>query len=700
MKSWLSILERVRSELERRLPRRSASENIFLALVPLVGVATGLTAVGIAHVIAFVQKFCWQTGPHLLEAAEAQPPYYRIMVLTLGGLFVGVIGHWFRVETRGAGTAGMIQALALKGGFVSLRQTIPRVMAGIATVASGGSLGREGPMSQFGGAFGSWIARVCNLNTQQVRILTCAASAASIAAVYNAPIGGSLLAMEVLIGSFALEILGPVVIASVISTLIFRSAMGDLPRFDIPLALRDHYGLASNWELCAYLALGILGGIVSVIFMKALFWSEDIFEKLPLPRLVKPALGMMAVGVIGCWYPHVFGNGFDAVNQLLHEELDLGLLPMLLVAKLAATALTLGAGGAGGLFLPTLMMGGLLGGMFGTVLHQWFPEQTATHGGYALVGMGAVLAGTTHAPITAILMIFEQTNSYQTILPLMLVCIISNLVARMIMPRAVHHEILHRRGVVLPSGLEESVMKNLRVRDVMHEEVASVKESATFHEVVDYFLKAPHNFLYVTVGDDKYFGAIPLQSIKSALRHTDTLDSVIAYDLVDDTFPFVTEYQRLSDTMEVFWRQQCERLPVVDSVESRRLVGWVSKRDLIGIYNQEILHKRHLLGRFTVTGEGGKEDTYVELPEGFQLHTITVPAHFVGETLRDLSLRTQYNIHVLQIRRRNAEAGAPTAEMPGADSAISAGDRIIVIGTVVDIARFMADMTQPPTAAS
>jgi CIC family chloride channel protein len=217
-----------------QLAGRSPSENAFLVLIPLVGIVTGLASMGIAHLIAYIQNLLWGSGEHHLAAALQYRWYWRVLILAAGGGLVGLLSRLLRTEGIGQGTAGMIQALALKGGEISLRQTLPRVLTGIVTVASGGSLGREGPMIQFASAYGSYLGRRCNLTTQHLRILVCCAASSALAAVYNAPFGGTMFTLEILIGNFAPEVFGPVVISSVISTLVFRACVGNLPRFVIP----------------------------------------------------------------------------------------------------------------------------------------------------------------------------------------------------------------------------------------------------------------------------------------------------------------------------------------------------------------------------------------------------------------------------------------------------------------------------------
>lgn len=674
------------------------TENRFLFLLPVVGVLVGLISAGTAHLIAFLQKQFWGSGTNLLGAAEGNPWFLRLAIPVVGGLIVGAIGWVFKVKTRGGGVTTIIQAVGLKGGTLSLRATVPRDWAAMMTIATGGSLGREGAMAMLASATASSLGRRFQLSTQQLRVLVCAASAAALASVYNAPIGGSLFALEIVMGSFALEVLGPVIVSSVISTLVFRSCMGNLPRFEIP-----RYEFVSGWELGFYLVLGILAGLTAWLFVRSLFASQDLFEKLPLPRWLKPAIGMALVGTIGIWWPHVFGNGFEALNLTLREQFPWQLLATLLAMKVLASALTFGSGGAGGLFTPSLMVGALLGGAFGYGVHAAFPTITADYGAYALVGMGGVLAGMTHAPLTAIMMVFEQTNSYQIVLPLMFVCVISQVTVRLLKSRSMEEESLIRRGIQFPRGPESSIMQTIAVRDVMHEAPHAIPHNAHFADIVERFLKEPLNNLYVVDDTGRYLGAIRLHSLKEMLHQAETLTTVIARDLVDDTFPFLTPDQRLADTMEIFWREHAERIPVLDNATSRRLLGWLSKRDLFGIYSQEILRKRQLLGRFTVHDDDGARDIFVELPEGYQLSTITIPTLLHNRTIADLAIRSHYNLHALQIKRRDPATGRTHIQIATADTPLLDGDQLTVIGPAEGLADFELSIystadEQPPAA--
>jgi len=689
MQPWLprvrAIGNKFRTLIWPQLAKRSPGDNTFLLLLPLVGLAVGFTSVVTAHIISFLQNQFWGNGQNLLSVADDNRWPLRILIPLVGGLLVALIGMIFRVQTRGGGITTIMQAVSLKGGVISVRQTVPRDWAAIVTISTGGSLGREGAMALLASAIGSYTGRRCKLSKQQLRVLVCASAAAALAAVYNAPIGGSLFALEILMGNFALEVLGPVVVVSVISTLVFRSCMGNLPRFEVP-----HYELVSAWELLPYLALGMLSGLMSLLFQRSLFGLQNGFEKLPLPKWLKPAIGMALVGVIGVWYPHVYGNGFEAVNLNLRGLLPIHLILALILFKMLASSLTFGSGCAGGLFTPSLMLGSLIGGAFGYEVHHLFPHATAEQGAYALVGMGGLLAGMTHAPLTAIMMIFEQTNNYQIVLPLMFVCIVSHFTTRLFGARSMEEESLRRRGVVLPTGLEAGVMQSLRVEDIMHDDVPAISHSVPFSMVVEQFLKEPYSNLYVVNSAGKFLGAIRLHSMKEMLHQGESLSSVIADDLVDDSFQFVTPRQNLADAMDIFWRENAERLPVINNPTDRKLIGWISKRDLLGVYSQEIMRKRQLLGHFVVREGDEKRDVFLELPEGFELHTVELPAHLAGRSLADLAPRANYGIHILAIKRRDPVTGRSLTEIPESNTRLVIGDDLVVIGKTESIAQFRA----------
>jgi len=275
-------------------------------------------------------------------------------------------------------------------------------------------------------------------------------------------------------------------------------------------------------------------------------------------------------------------------------------------------------------------------------------------------------------------------------LPLMLVCIISHFTVRALKGRSLDEETLRRRGIELPANTESRVMQSLHVEDIMHDDVQAINQSASFSMIVDQFLNQHYNNLHVVDSNGRFVGAIRLHSMKEMLYQAESLATVIALDLVDESFAFVTPRQNLAETMEIFWCENAERLPVVDDAKGRKLIGWISKRDLLGVYSQEILRKRQLLGHFVVRDANEPRDVFVELPEGIELHTVEVPAHLERRSLADLAPRSAYGVHVLAVKRQDPITGRSITEMPGPGTRLVGGDDLVVIGKSADIAKFVA----------
>jgi K+/H+ antiporter YhaU regulatory subunit KhtT len=276
------------------------------------------------------------------------------------------------------------------------------------------------------------------------------------------------------------------------------------------------------------------------------------------------------------------------------------------------------------------------------------------------------------------------------VLPLMFVCIVSHFTTRLFKGRSMDEESLRRRGIAMPTGPEASVMQSLRVEDIMHDDVHAISNTKPFRLIVEQFFKESYNNIYVVNGAGRFLGAIRLHALKDMLHQAESLATVIADDLVDATFQFVTPRQNLADVMDIFWRENAERLPVINNSNDRKLIGWISKRDLLGVYSQEILRKKQLLARFVVREGDETRDVFVELPEGFELRTVEVPAHLDGRTLANLAPRSHYGVHVLAIKRHNPVTGRSVTEMPGPDTRLTAGDDLVVIGKFDGLAQFCA----------
>jgi len=656
----------------------------FLILVPLTGAATGFAAVALVRTLAFIQKLFWGNGHHLLEAALAQPWRHRLFAPALGGLIVGILILASRRALPRSGTSTLIEAVARRAGVLRLRDTVLGTVSTLVTVGAGGSLGREAPLVQVGGALGSAIGRRFGLTGQRLKILLACGAASGIAAAYNAPIGGALFALEVILGNFALESFGPIVVASAIATVISRHLISSFPAYQPP----QLPSLVSAWELLHYLVMGLLIGLAGLLFMSVLRGAAAGFARIPIPKWTKPILGLGLVGAIGIRYPHVFGNGYDTVDLLLRASLPLTLVLLLPWLKIVATAATAGSGASGGLFTPTLFIGSMLGAAYGTWAHSLSFTTTASPSAYALVGMGAMLAATTQAPLTAILMIFEMTADYQILLPLMFACGVSIVVVRLLGGRSLYTERLEERGVRLGGRIEELVMDTILVRDVMRRGAPAVDESEPLQTVLSRMMDDGRKEIFVTGPGGVLRGAITLGEMSEILARPEGVGEMKAGEVAYRDLPRLRPDERLSEAIGRWSQVSRDRLPVVD--DQGRYQGELSAGDIIFLYSQEVLHKEARLARFDRTGESRAETTYVELPREYVVAQVVLTAPFAGMTLRQLDARRRHGINVLEMKRTPPGARVERRLVPDPDMSLQVGDVLIVVGRPAEIALFQS----------
>jgi CIC family chloride channel protein len=599
--------------------------------------------------------------------------------------------------------ANMIEAVALSGGKIAPKPVIANALAAVATVGAGGSLGREGPMIRLGAMVSSWLGSRLGLEPHRIKVLVGCGAASGMAAIYNVPVGGTLFAMEVILGNFALDIFGPIVASSVISTLIFRSVMGNAPLY----AARD-FTVASGWEILLYLGLGVVGALASVLFVFGVRLGRVTFRRMTLlPEPLKPLVGLTLVGVMALWVPHVLGPGRGAINLAVAGNLGLPehigqprtflilLLLGLAVAKLAATALTAGSGGAGGLFTPSMVFGALVGNAYGIWVQALWPDAAAPVGAYAVVGMAAIAAGTSHAPISAILILFEFTGNYDLILPLMVASITASLLARRLQRHSIYTESLSRRGVELPLRMEEAVLAGLKAEDLARPDLDILRPGDHYPQVVDKFLATRRQRLFVVGTDGRLLGAVSLHDIKHALEHPELLTAVVAHDLMLPVDRSILKDERLHRATEYFAHSDFERLPVVD--EAGKLLGVLAKRDLLAVYAQEVLGRPAMMATFVSSRESQASRQYVELPPDFSLRMVPLPPDLAGKTLAEARLPQTLGARVLEIRRpsRNGEDSV----LPAADTLLESGDVLLLLGPTESIEALMAGKMKVEEAA-
>ncbi|MGH7563040.1 MAG: chloride channel protein, partial [Gemmatimonadota bacterium] len=479
--------------------------------------------------------------------------------------------------------------------------------------------------------------------------------------------------MEVIIGSFNMAFFGPAIVAAAISTIVTRFFAGPGPIY----APGAEYAMVSAIEIVPYLALGFLAGLASVLFQIVMERMYALWNRFELPTLVRTPLGGLVVGLLALASPYVLGNGYEGINLVLAGGVALGLMALLFFLKLLATTATLASGGSGGVFTATMFLGAMLGGVFGVGLHQAVPGGTGTAGAYALAGMGGVIAGTTHAPLLAILMVFELTQNYGIVLPLMLTSVMAYWTARTIRRTSIYTEELRRRGMRWEGTAQERLMRSLVVRDIMLTDVPLYPAELPFERIVEVFQDSRALQIYVGDGDGRLLGIVELHALKRVFGERDGYGPlVIAADLVTE-IPVVTPDDSLVEVNEKLWFRDLGQLPVVDDPEERRFQGIVTRRDVLGAFDREVLRRNVLLAKIRAV-EGAGFD-YFELPAHEQMSRLPVPAELVGRSLRETGLRERYGISVIAIQRIDP-TGQETRVAPRADTVLRRGDVLVVMG--------------------
>jgi CIC family chloride channel protein len=577
--------------------RREYTKLGLLAIV--IGIVAGILAVLFRLLIEGVTENGFQVIGGTLSALG---PARYALIPAVGGLIVGPLIYWGAREAKGSGVPEVIDAVTRYGGRIRFRVVFFKALASAITLGSGGSAGKEGPIVHMGSAIGSNVAQTLKLNKAQTKILLGCGAAGGIAATFNTPIAGVLFAMELILMEFKTRSFIPLVISSVIATLvapgfdawITGSWSGNPwsanPAFDVPT-----FTLVSPWELAAYLVLGIVCGVVSLLFIKVLYTSEDLFESLKVKPWLKPAIGGLLLGVLGIVFFQVHGVGYGHIEKVLNDNWPLTLTGVLLmgvlaIVKILGVSLTLGSGGSGGVFAPSLFIGCMAGGAFGGLVHNIFPDDTAQVGAYALVGMGALVAATTRGTLTAILMIFEMTRVYDIILPLLFACVIADLVASVGSAETIYTKKLLRRGVNIVHDLEPNVMQLFTVREVMvpREDVITISPEDQLHKVVAIIRRTGHNGFPVVDENGELLGVVTHEDSRTAHNKGELFSK--ASDLMTTDMVTVTPYETGEAALRKMGDRLISHLPVVDPYDPKKLMGWISKGDLVFAY--EAYHRK------------------------------------------------------------------------------------------------------------
>ena len=562
-------LLRLRVWFTERGPGDLWESNYFWAA--LVGLCGAFSSVAFREALKHLEAFLLHYDGPLESAATTLPWWGRLIMPTAGGLIAGSILLFGQKWSTAGKSADFMEAVVLGNGVIRVRATVVKSLSSLVTISSGGSIGREGPMVQLASMLGSMLGRAGKFSPARLRLLVACGAAAGIACAYNAPLTGAFFVAEIVLGSIAMESIGPLIVSSVVATVVAEQFLGAQPVYRMP-----DFGAVPNWQLVAHALLGVVAGLCAPLFLLLLHGGESLFARTRLPVPLKLGLGGLIVGAISIGEPRVWGNGYGVVENVLNNPWTWQALMLILVLKVTATVATTGSGAVGGVFTPTLFCGAVLGALYGEIMRAILPGAQISVGSFAVVGMGCFLAGMTRAPIMSILIMFEMTRDDATIMPLMLACTSAFYVARGLSPESVYSRQLHRNHVHA-----ETPIFFLHVRDLMKKNPLCVLETSSFAQIAKVLAANTFKHLYVVDPNRRFLGAIALQDLKPFLHETDLPQVVIALDLMHDDVPVLTSDASLKESLEVFARHDGERLPVLDNQQDRRLVGSLAKTDVL-----------------------------------------------------------------------------------------------------------------------
>jgi CIC family chloride channel protein len=672
--------------LDQLAPREGL---VLLVMAVVVGVATGLAAVFFIRLIAYIQFFFYGGGEKILPELGR---LWIILVPVIGGLLVGPVIAKFAPEAKGHGVPEVMQALILRGGRIRPRVAIAKIIASALCIGTGGSAGREGPIVQVGSALGSSVGQWLNLSEARIKNLVACGAAAGIAATFNAPIAGVVFAIEVLLSEIQVTVFGNVVVSAVAASIVSQIFLGSRPAFEIP-----GYVMHSPWEILLYVFLGLLAALVGILFIRMLYYTEDIFDRLAIPLWLKPAVGALLLGILAfCYpyvgtisyistddmalglpivenYPHIFGSGFLFLEEVLQGRAPFFLLFLLIFLKPLATSFTLGSGNSGGVFAPSLFTGAMLGGSFGYLAMHLFPNLNIEIGAYALVGMAAVFSAAARAPLTSMLIVFEMSNDYRLILPLMTAGMIASTFAQWLHSDSIYSLKLTKRGIRFEQGKDLDIMQTVQVEEVMNKNPITVQQDQSVADLFAAFQETHLGGFPVIAHETELYGMVTMQDMERTIQKMENtlhrkevnLKDLKIWDVATPDPVTVFPDEPIWSAIRKMTPRDLARLPVVARDNPKQFVGVISRSDIVRAYNVGLMRKQK--------DELAHDRSTLRKVTGLEFIEIKVEADCLGtgKRLADISLPS--NTNVISILRHG------TVLVPDGNTKMLPGDVITVL---------------------
>jgi CIC family chloride channel protein len=652
-----------RRYLTKLLDKLAPQEGLMLMVMSVaVGAGTGLAAVFFIRLIAFIHNL---TFAGLASLVPDLGRIWFIIIPVLGALAGGPIIAYFASEAKGHGVPEVMQALIIRGGRIRPRVAFAKILASGLCIGTGGSAGREGPIVQVGSTLGSSVGQWFGLSDERIKNLVACGAGAGIAATFNAPIAGVVFATEVLMSELQVAVFGNVVLSAVSASIISQIFLGARPAFEVPT-----YVLHSPWEILLYALLGLLAAMVGIMFIRLLESFENFFDSWHFPQALKPAVGALCLGILAFAYPHlsgmvsvypaesrlgmplveniphIYGSGFRFLDDVLQGKAPFFLLFVLIFLKPLATTFTLGSGNSGGVFAPSLFTGAMLGGAFGYAARQIFPGFEIEIGAYALVGMAAVFAAAAHAPLTSMLIVFEMSNDYRLILPLMAAGMIASSIAHWLQPNSIYTIKLTKRGIHFDQGRDLDVMQGVLVEEVMNKSPITVHKDQSVADLFVAFQETHLKGFPVMSNDEDLYGVVSMQDMERTLQNMErtlyrkdvNLKDLRIWDVATSEPITVFPDEPILNAINKMAPRDLARLPVVSRHNRKKLVGLISRSDILRAYDVGIMRKQR--------DQRVQERMALRKITGVEVVEVSVSPNGIagGRTLADLHLPRRTNI--------------------------------------------------------
>ncbi len=672
-------------KIGRFLASHGASEYTILVIFSVIlGTLAGLAAVCFHETIEIFTHFSHSTG----KIFSGSFPWIIISIPMLGMLLQWLMTRLAPKQAKQKGVLEVIKSVSMRNGKIPFKTTLFHFLAPAICIGTGGTVGPEAPAAQTGAGTVAAVGELLGISESKLKIFTAAGAGAAIAAVFNTPLAGIFFAIEViLLNDIHASALSAFLLSSVSASAVSRAILGNEPRFHF-----GHLELGSYDQFFYYLLLGVLAGFLSVAFIKSNEWVKDKFQKLYKKFPVLPVMLIvgLAMGIAGYFLPELFGIGYNCINNLLFGMYSIKLVTIFFVFKFVLVLLILNSGGFGGIFAPSIFLGACYGYLFALVFSSLFhiPLDYVT---YTLVGMGAMLAGVNSVPITAIMILFEMTNNYYFILPLMLGIVGSHIVTQMIMNGSIYSRELLHAGFHAGFGKDTTILRSISIDKVIRRDILTLTDQTPVSQVVREFLNTTHDTIYTTDNNNRITGVITSASLQHLITDFDNLQQVlIAKDIADNDICIIHAHESLEHALRLFGRYRVEEIPVVYQEDESKPLGTLHYQDVLNAYNQ-MAAKMNLKDGLANDFKSLQTDQILEVMPGFSMAETKSPDKFIGKNLAQLKLRNLYRIDVLMIERKDVFSNNKNDKqqlMPDKNFVFKRGDRLIIYGRTLDVLNF------------